>query len=66
MDSGSHSTGSTFLALVIILRSIKSQCKLRVLDLPALKDKDRLSKRSNFDGVQDMLRGGFGMHLSSV
>ena len=64
VDSGSHTTGSTFKGLMDLVRKM-TQCRLVFLEnVPSLKDKSKQTGRSNFDGVQDHVRSAQYLFLS--
>ena len=59
VDAGAHSTGGTFARLVA---KFGPRCRLVYLEnVASLRDRDRETGRSNFDGVADAVRAmGFG------
>ena len=57
VDSGTHSTGGTFQGLVRLVAKMGSRCRLVFLEnVASLRDKDRKTGRSNFDGIADIVR----------
>ena len=67
VDSGVHTTGETFLGFARLVRGFGRRCHCLLLEnVVSLKDRDRDSGRSNFDGVADHVRAmGFGFVSAS-
>lgn len=62
IESGGHSTGSTFQGLMRLVAKSRLRARLVVLEnVVTLRDVDRAAGRSNFDGVRETVQAlGFG------
>jgi hypothetical protein len=60
--SGAHSTGGTFQGFARLVAKFGVRCRLVYLEnVSSLRDKDKKTGRSNFDGVRETVRDlGFG------